>query len=140
MPSYTFLILFFQQTIKPTSNASEIRNSNRKNAQTGYFVFIRDMTLCLDGYNMAGGLRDECPNCGSENVEHLSGVTGYLQDVSGWNAGKKQELKDRMRYKVGRLGRNKGVSRNGKERHKTRNTIRKGKSSSSKPHWLSREI
>ena len=75
-----------------------------KNTQTGYFAFTRDMTLCLDGYNMAGGLRDKCPNCGSTNVEHLSRVTGYLQDVSGWNAGKQQELKDRKRYKVGEVG------------------------------------
>jgi len=28
-------------------------------------------------------------------VEHLSRVTGYIQAVSGWNEGKKQELKDR---------------------------------------------
>jgi len=27
-------------------------------------------------------------------------VTGYLQEVSGWNAGKQQELKDRKRYTV----------------------------------------
>jgi len=31
-------------------------------------------------------------------VEHLSRVTGYIQAVSGWNEGKKQELKDRKRY------------------------------------------
>ncbi|MCK4811468.1 MAG: hypothetical protein KAS74_04275 [Methanosarcinales archaeon] len=33
-------------------------------------------------------MKDEYPNCGSENVEHLSRVTEYLQDVSGWNVGK----------------------------------------------------
>ncbi|HEC87492.1 MAG TPA: hypothetical protein ENI49_06500, partial [Thermoplasmatales archaeon] len=63
-----------------------------------------DMTLCLDDYHMACGIRDRCPNCGSTNVEHLSRVTGYLQAVSGWNAGKKQELLDRRRYKVGEVG------------------------------------
>jgi len=41
------------------------------------------------------------PNCESDNVEHLSRVTGYIQAVSGWNEGKKQELKDRKRYGVG---------------------------------------
>jgi anaerobic ribonucleoside-triphosphate reductase len=30
----------------------------------------------------------------------ISRVTGYLQDVAGWNAGKQQELKDRVRYSV----------------------------------------
>lgn len=39
-----------------------------------------------------------CPKCGCHDVTQISRVTGYLQDVSGWNAGKQQELKDRKRY------------------------------------------
>jgi DNA-directed RNA polymerase subunit RPC12/RpoP len=38
-----------------------------------------------------------CPTCGDHDVLVLSRVTGYLQDVSGWNAGKQQELRDRFR-------------------------------------------
>ncbi|MBP8676317.1 MAG: oxidoreductase, partial [Methanoculleus sp.] len=38
--------------------------------------------------------------CGSHDVMQISRVTGYLQDVAGWNAGKQQELKDRVRYSV----------------------------------------
>ena len=41
-----------------------------------------------------------CPDCGSHDVVQISRVTGYLQDVSGWNAGKQQELKDRVRYQL----------------------------------------
>ncbi|WP_342677643.1 anaerobic ribonucleoside-triphosphate reductase [Methanofollis sp. UBA420] len=41
-----------------------------------------------------------CPECGTHDVTQISRVTGYLQDVSGWNAGKQQELKDRVRYTV----------------------------------------
>lgn len=41
-----------------------------------------------------------CPECGSHDVVQLSRVTGYLQEVGGWNAGKQQELKDRTRYNV----------------------------------------
>ena len=69
-----------------------------KNTQTGYFAFTRDMTICVDCNHMDSGLKDECSNCGSENVEQLSRVTGYLQAVSGWNAAKRQELEDRKRY------------------------------------------
>ncbi|NOQ32858.1 MAG: anaerobic ribonucleoside-triphosphate reductase [Methanosarcinales archaeon] len=69
-----------------------------KNTQTGYFAFTRDMTICTDCSHLAPGLKDECPNCGSTNVEQLSRVTGYLQAVSGWNAAKRQELEDRKRY------------------------------------------
>jgi hypothetical protein len=39
-----------------------------------------------------------CPECGSHDVSQISRVTGYLADVDGFNEGKKQELKDRMRY------------------------------------------
>lgn len=41
-----------------------------------------------------------CPICGSHDVAQISRITGYLQEVSGWNRGKRQELKDRTRYQV----------------------------------------
>ncbi|MHC1631741.1 MAG: anaerobic ribonucleoside-triphosphate reductase [Methanotrichaceae archaeon] len=68
-----------------------------RNTQIGYFTFTLDMTICLDCFKVNPGLHDECPNCGSENVDWLSRVTGYLQSVSGWNEAKKQELKERHR-------------------------------------------
>lgn len=71
-----------------------------KNTQVGYFAFTKDMTVCMDDFHVASGLKDACPNCDSLNVEHLSRVTGYVQAVSGWNAGKKQELEDRKRYNI----------------------------------------
>ncbi|MBN1134681.1 MAG: anaerobic ribonucleoside-triphosphate reductase, partial [Methanosarcinaceae archaeon] len=71
-----------------------------RNTQVGYFAFTKDMTLCMNDYHVASGLKETCPNCGSTNVEHLSRVTGYIQAVDGWNAAKKQELLDRMRYNV----------------------------------------
>lgn len=41
-----------------------------------------------------------CPECGSHDVTQISRVTGYYQEVSGWNYGKQQELKDRKRHDV----------------------------------------
>lgn len=41
-----------------------------------------------------------CPECYNHSVVSLSRVTGYIQDVSGWNEGKKQELIDRKRYNL----------------------------------------
>lgn len=38
-----------------------------------------------------------CPTCSNHNVTQLSRVTGYMSSVDGWNASKKQELKDRTR-------------------------------------------
>ncbi|MHC1635546.1 MAG: anaerobic ribonucleoside-triphosphate reductase, partial [Candidatus Methanospirareceae archaeon] len=66
--------------------------------QTGYFAFTKDMTVCLDCSHVTMGLKEECEKCHSKNVDYISRITGYLQAVSGWNEGKKQELLDRMRY------------------------------------------
>ncbi|PHP45711.1 anaerobic ribonucleoside-triphosphate reductase [Methanosarcinales archaeon ex4572_44] len=74
-----------------------------KNTQVGYFAFTRDITICLNDYHITPGLKDRCPNCGSENVEQMSRVTGYMQAVSGWNEAKKQELKDRKRYNANEM-------------------------------------
>lgn len=43
-----------------------------------------------------------CPECGNHNVVSWSRITGYLNDVSGWNMAKKQELMDRKRYEIGK--------------------------------------
>jgi ribonucleoside-triphosphate reductase len=69
-----------------------------RDTQIGYFTFTKDMTVCLGCSQVSGGLKDSCPNCGSEEVDHISRITGYLQAVSGWNSAKRQELKDRKRY------------------------------------------
>jgi ribonucleoside-triphosphate reductase len=69
-----------------------------RETQIGYFTFTKDMTVCLGCSQVSGGLKESCPNCGSEEVDHISRITGYLQAVSGWNSAKRQELKDRKRY------------------------------------------
>ena len=71
-----------------------------KNTQVGYFAFTRDMTVCTNGGYVSNGLHGKCPKCGSDKVQHLSRITGYLQAVEGWNAGKRQELKDRKRVEI----------------------------------------
>ncbi len=69
-----------------------------KNTQIGYFSFTKDYTICLDDHNVEPGIHDHCTRCSSTNVDHYSRITGYYNAVSGWNAGKKQELLDRRRY------------------------------------------
>ncbi|MHC1625257.1 MAG: anaerobic ribonucleoside-triphosphate reductase [Methermicoccaceae archaeon] len=41
-----------------------------------------------------------CEECGSHQVIPISRITGYLQDVSGWNAGKREELMERKRFMI----------------------------------------
>ena len=41
-----------------------------------------------------------CPECESHDVVQISRITGYMQDVDGFNAAKKQELKDRVHHNM----------------------------------------
>lgn len=43
------------------------------------------------------GLYEQCPRCGSSNVEHMTRVTGFFSKVESWNKGKIAELRDRYR-------------------------------------------
>ena len=38
-----------------------------------------------------------CPICGCHDVSQISRITGYMSEISGWNAAKQQELQDRHR-------------------------------------------
>ena len=61
-------------------------------------AFTKDLTICDDCGFTLGGIEDKCPSCGSKNIQSWSRITGYYQNISGWNKGKLQELKDRRRY------------------------------------------
>lgn len=59
--------------------------------------------VCICAQDVSGGIHF-CPKCGkpvcrcgSHDVVVWSRITGYLQDVSGFNAAKFAELKDRHR-------------------------------------------
>jgi ribonucleoside-triphosphate reductase len=71
-----------------------------RDTPVGYFCFTRDFTICLECSRLSGGLKEKCTYCHSTNIDHISRVTGYAQSVSGFNEAKKQELKDRIRYKM----------------------------------------
>jgi ribonucleoside-triphosphate reductase len=70
-----------------------------------YFTYTKDLTICTKCSKMESGLLEKCPNCGAvdPDLEWWSRITGYYQQVKGWNAGKRAELKDRRRYSGGML-------------------------------------
>ncbi|MEM2212608.1 MAG: anaerobic ribonucleoside-triphosphate reductase [Candidatus Nezhaarchaeales archaeon] len=68
--------------------------------QIGYFAYTKDLTICKNCNTTTSGMLNKCPNCGSNDVEVWSRVTGYYQAVSGWNEAKKRELLDRYRIKL----------------------------------------
>ncbi|UCE95725.1 MAG: anaerobic ribonucleoside-triphosphate reductase [Candidatus Bathyarchaeota archaeon] len=67
-----------------------------------YFALTRDMTICRSCNSVEANLQVQCKRCGAGNdyLEHWSRITGYYQQLRGWNAGKVQEFKDRHRYTV----------------------------------------
>jgi ribonucleoside-triphosphate reductase len=66
------------------------------NKNIPYIRFSHQISTCLDcGYNLPASM-DKCEKCGSENVENLAIVTGYLTvDVKNMNKGKQDEVKHR---------------------------------------------
>ncbi|MBU2226880.1 MAG: hypothetical protein KJ936_04320 [Proteobacteria bacterium] len=42
-------------------------------------------------------LREKCLQCGADSVEGLARITQYISRVSGWNRGKRAELRERNR-------------------------------------------
>lgn len=64
---------------------------NHKKCRNQYVPTIASCPIC--GNPM-------CPDCNNHCVEQLSRVTGYYQPVSGWNAAKQQEFKDRQRHQI----------------------------------------
>jgi anaerobic ribonucleoside-triphosphate reductase len=68
-----------------------------RNSQIGYFSYTKDLTVCSQCQSTSTGMLKSCPTCGSDNVRWWSRITGYYTDVTGWNAGKRQELMDRYR-------------------------------------------
>lgn len=68
-----------------------------KNTKNDQIAFSPEFTCCLSCNTTARGLLDKCPNCGSEDIELITRITGYFSKVSGWNKGKIAELKDRVR-------------------------------------------
>lgn len=65
-----------------------------------YFAVNCPSDTCMDcGYQ--GAIGDKCPICGSDNIERLRRVTGYLTGDyhSAFNEGKQCEADDRVKHK-----------------------------------------
>jgi len=68
------------------------------NTQLGYYSYTRDLSVCRKCHTTSGGLLDTCPRCGSTDIDWFSRITGYYQNVEGWNAAKREELRRRHRH------------------------------------------
>ncbi len=68
----------------------------------GYGSVNHTRNRCLDcGFENADKDLTVCPCCGSENIDVIQRITGYLVgSVNKWNSAKKAELKDRVTHDV----------------------------------------
>ncbi len=71
----------------------------------GYGSVNHNRFRCLDcGYETSSKGLVRCPKCGSERIDLLQRITGYLVGTTDrWNSGKKAELKDRVVHGKGMI-------------------------------------
>ena len=67
----------------------------------GYGSVNHNRNRCMDcGYEDASEHLEECPKCGSRNIDKLQRITGYLVGTTDrWNSAKLAELRDRVVHK-----------------------------------------
>ena len=84
--------------VKNTKAIEQIIDYAFKELNIPYLAFNFPIDSCLDcGYQ--GEFNDACPECGSENIQQLRRVTGYLTtDYHHFNKGKQSEVEHRVRH------------------------------------------
>ncbi len=83
-------------------SAASIANLIKKTfyqTQNAQVAFSPEFTICLDCRQASRGLKNTCPFCQSKKVDGITRITGFYSFTSGWNRGKRGELKDRFRNK-----------------------------------------
>lgn len=66
---------------------------------TPYFTFNIPNTICNDCGHITKHNLHKCPKCGSENVDYLTRVIGYLRRVSNFSEARQAEAKRRHYHK-----------------------------------------
>lgn len=84
--------------LENTKAVEDIIDYAFKECDIPYLAFNFPIDTCLDcGYQ--GEMNNECPQCGSNKIQHLARVTGYLStDVSNFNDGKRAEVSERIKH------------------------------------------
>lgn len=84
--------------VKNTKAVEDIIDYAFKVLDIPYLAFNFPIDSCLDcGYQ--GEFNNKCPQCGSENIQQLRRVTGYLTtDYRNFNDGKQAEVLDRVKH------------------------------------------
>lgn len=88
-----------ESTVKNNLNALETIVNYAMDKDIPYFAVNVPNDTCLEcGY--CDEFNDHCPECGSENIQQLRRVTGYLTGnyTTAFNAGKQEEVRLRVKH------------------------------------------
>ena len=84
--------------VKNTKAIEQIIDYAFKQLNIPYLAFNFPIDSCLDCGHQ-GEFNDACPECGSENIQQLRRVTGYLTtDYRHFNKGKQSEVEHRIKH------------------------------------------
>ena len=86
--------------VKNTKAIEQIIDYAFKELDIPYLAFNFPIDSCLD-CGFQGEFNDACPECGSNNIQQLRRVTGYLTtDYRHFNKGKQSEVEHRVKHSL----------------------------------------
>lgn len=94
-------ILYIESDSKGIKNLTAIEQliNYAMNKDVPYFAINFPIETCLN-CGFSDDIPENCPKCGSSNIERLARVTGYLStSVEHFNKGKQQEVSMRKKHK-----------------------------------------
>ena len=87
----------------PRESIANFVKKTYRHTRNAQVAFSPEFSTCNACMKTSRGLAEVCPHCGSSELDFITRVTGYFSKVSGWNAGKRSELLDRYKGRLGRV-------------------------------------
>lgn len=89
--------LWLGEAAPPASSIANLIKKTFFETQNVQIAFSPEFTICFDCHQTSRGLSLKCPYCKSRKVDGITRITGFYTFTSGWNKGKRGELKDRWK-------------------------------------------
>ena len=80
------------------SKAKTLVKKIAENTRLPYFSLTPVFSVCKN-HGYIPGVVETCASCGNEN-EVYDRIVGYIRPIKAWNPGKREEFRDRRRFKV----------------------------------------
>jgi len=94
----TVLHIYLGEEIRDHHALKELIKRLSYRFRVPYFTVTPTFSICPD-HGYIPGKHELCPICGKE-TEIYSRVVGYLRPVRNWNAGKQEEFRQRLPFRV----------------------------------------